>query len=131
MKHLIAILLFGLLSWGGLQAQLSEGDGASGGDPVSPTAPAGSYVNWPGWLQPWLEGGGVDQMPQALVNHVLHAAKDWGQQTLGLSLGQMHQAYANGSLTIVYLPDSPPTTVIHFRVESGGGLTIISIGDSL
>jgi hypothetical protein len=134
MKHLIVILLLGLLSWGGVQAQLTEGGGAIGGDPtspVSPTLPAGSYVNWPGWLQPWLEGGGVDELPAALVNAVLHEAKDWGQQTLGMSLGQMHQAFSNGVLTISYLPNNPPTNVIFFRVQCGGGLTIISIGDSL
>jgi hypothetical protein len=77
----------------------------------------------------WLENGGQGPVPMYLVTRVRLAARPWLIQTFGLSNGQIAQKWANGEITMTYLPTSPPTPTLSFRVSFGGGLIIVDIGD--
>jgi hypothetical protein len=118
MKRILSLLAF-LIVLSSAASSQSTGNGNSGnGNPWG-------NGNW-SELIVLLENGG--QVPTPIVNQVLHAVKDWGRQTFGLSLGQMHQKYGNGELAIVYLSTSPPS--LTFRV-SYGGVLITSVIDVL
>lgn len=83
--------------------------------------------NLPQWLQTWLNNGG--QIPHLLAAEVIFEARSWGQQNFGLNYGQMLQKYAQGTLTIEYIPNSPPApttpVVLAFRVRYGIGEIVI------
>ncbi len=137
MKKCIALLSFLLLGLSWVAAQ-NTGNGGSGngcnqgnGPQVYGQNQASPYQNWPLPVRIWLDNGAQGAVPSLLMARVRIAARPWLQQTFGLSMGQIIQKYNNGEITVVYLPTSPPSAVLSFRVTYEGGAIIISIEDSL
>jgi hypothetical protein len=132
-KNLLGLLLIVLLTVGVVVAQGNGGSGSGNGNHghgLSGTqAQTSPYQNWPMPVRVWLDGGGQGQIPMLLVARVRLAARPWLMQTFGLSNGQIMQKWANGEIVMTYLPTSPPTPTLFFRVSLGGGLIIIEIGD--
>jgi hypothetical protein len=142
MKKCIALLSILLLAVSWVAAQ-NTGNGSSGcntpgGAQSNGNGPQGNsqnqaspYQNWPLPVRIWLDNGAQAAIPPLLIVRVRIAARPWLQQTFGLSMGQIIQKYNNGEITVVYLPTSPPSAVLSFRVSYGGGLIIIEIDDSI
>jgi hypothetical protein len=72
------------------------------------------------------------QYPQWLVVRILQEARPALQPTTGMNLGQMIQAYRNGSVTIEYLcRDETDICRGVYRVSAeAGGIITISIEDT-
>lgn len=90
---------------------------------ISDIVPSGGHSGYDfSELVIWLENSG--QVPQIVSLAAIKKASDWGQQTFGLSYGQMVSKYAQGQLTVSYVSVAPPSLV--FRVNYGGfGITVI------
>jgi hypothetical protein len=133
MKKFIVLLSFLFVAFSYLAAQSNGNGGGNGywngngnnGNGGNTGVWAGS--NWPQWVINWLENGG--QVPIPMAMRVTWQTRQWGQQTFGLNYGQMVQKYFQGDLTITYLPTTPPTPILTFRVSYGGGILIINIED--
>jgi hypothetical protein len=136
-KKLLGLLFFVLLTVGSVLAQ-GNGNGGSGsgsgnqGHGVSNSqAQTSPFQNWPLPVRLWLEIGGQGQIPVVLQVRVRLEARPWLQQAFGLSNGQIVQKWLNGEITVTYVPTVPPSPTLTFRVEYGGGLILVEIGDSL
>ena len=75
-------------------------------------------------------GTGWQQSPVLTWQHVQRAireARQWAEQTFGLSLGQMIQQYAAGNLTVELVDTAPPSWTV--RVSYGGlGIEVVISG---
>lgn len=137
MKRCLSLLAFLLVSFTFVAAQgypwnNNNNSGYNGqGGPQTNWNSNNPWANFnlPLWLQTWLNNGG--QIPPLLAADVIFEARAWGQQNFNLSYLQMLAKYSQGSLTIEYIPASPPppagTTpvVLTFRVRYGIGEILI------
>jgi len=126
MKRIFAALVLLVLSYGFAAAQ-TNGYGGNGNNNASPYANAWS-PRWPNIVIHWLQNGG--QVPPLLTLAVLNEARPWFQQNFGLGPLQVLQKYAQGLVTITYVPTTPPADVLTFRVGYGG-IEVIAIVEGL
>lgn len=128
-KKLLGLLFLIFLTVGSAQAQ-GNGNG-QGNTSGSTQAQQSTFQNWPPQVRLWLENGGQGQMPMLLQVRIRLEARPWLQQAFGLSNGQIVQKWLNGEITVTYLPTAPPSPTLTFRVEYGGGMILVVIGDNL
>ena len=139
MKRIFTFLVFILLVAGFVAAQGNGGGngnspngGQGNGNSNNGNPPGGGMggwawgnSNWPNLLIQQLENGGP--IPNAIALGAIWKAREWGQQTFGLSYGQMVARYAQGSLTVTYVSTAPPALVFNVAFD-GGNIAVILTG---
>jgi hypothetical protein len=129
MKKFVAVLALVVLSFGFVAAQgngngWGNGNGGNGNN-NSAFGNGGWSSIWPTVITHWLNNGG--DIPVLLRLRILNEARPWFQANFGLGPGQILQKYAQGLITITYLPTSPPAPVLYFRVAYDGNQIILVI----
>jgi hypothetical protein len=123
MKKLAMVLALVALGWGTVSAQ-NNGNGCGNGNGNGNGGNGNGYGN--GNNSSTTSQSAV--LPNALVVRILHDAQPFFNAQTGINLGQLIQAYRNGTCTIVLVATNPPTNNV-FRVRMGGLDTIIIIDE--